>query len=96
MAFARVSFHDPEGPPHKSAGVEVLVDQNDSDAELRGCAIIATRGFFEKRFRRSRSKRTSKQHTTALIRSRDSPSVPRSAQSPLCCALQSRRASPGR
>lgn len=46
--LAKVSFHDPDGPPHNSAIVDVFVDYTDSYAELRRRSIMAARSFFEK------------------------------------------------
>jgi hypothetical protein len=46
--FVRISFHDPDGPPHNSATLDLFVDQTDSFEEIRKRAIQAARSFFEK------------------------------------------------
>jgi hypothetical protein len=46
--LARVSFHDPNGPPHNSAVVDVFIEHTDSYAEIRKRAIEAAREFFKK------------------------------------------------
>jgi hypothetical protein len=46
--FARLSVHDPDGPPHNSATVDVFVEHSDSYAEIRSRAVEAARAFFSK------------------------------------------------
>ena len=46
--FVRLSVHDPDGPPHNSATVEVFVDHSDSYSEIRSRAVEAARAFFSK------------------------------------------------